>query len=417
MSEADLEQTVGALRAFAPYSRLDRADLLVLAARTQRVELPARAVIFPLGDARRCDILLLEGTIELRASDGRSVSVAAGTPTAGKPVSPLLPRQHQATALGHVALLRVDTSGLADTLALTDFPSYSVDEIDDDAVPAGIVDDDLQRHHDALLSQPLSLPTLPEVAVMTRRLIDQDVADVGAIARIVERDAAIAAKLIKSANSPLFRGQTPVHACEQAILRLGTRTTRQLVVVFSMRELFRTNVPALRARMQALWHHSNEVAAICLVIARITGRHPPDEALLAGLVHDIGVLPIYDYASRAADLAAKPSLLDAVVGKLRGRCGVLVLREWGFPDEFVRAAADAEDWLRDPAPEADMADLVIVAQVHAYLGKPSRPQTPPLVQLPAFRKLAGDDANPALSERILAEAAPAISEANSLLAI
>ncbi len=68
------------------------------------------------------------------------------------------------------------------------------------------------------------------------------------------------------------------------------------------------------------------------------------------------------------------------------------------------------------APQPDLADVVVVAKVHSYIGKSKKPpQIPPLPKLPAFKKLAGDAANPRLSGQILEEASAQIAEVKSIM--
>jgi hypothetical protein len=62
-----------------------------------------------------------------------------------------------------------------------------------------------------------------------------------------------------------------------------------------------------------------------------------------------------------------------------------------------------------------MADLVLVARIHSYMGKLNRPQTPSLLKLAAFKKLAGESANPKLSSQILVEANEQVTEIRSIL--
>jgi putative nucleotidyltransferase with HDIG domain len=168
--------------------------------------------------------------------------------------------------------------------------------------------------------------------------------------------------------------------------------------------------------MRAVWEHSNEVASISMVIARLVKRFDVEEAMLAGLLHDIGMLPILNYAANHPSLIDDPVTFEQFVMATRVRAGVTVLQEWRLPVEMITVVHESENWWRDSGPDPDLADVVLVAQIHSYLGKPERPHIPSMINLPAFRKLAGTGVTPTLSQQILSEAQADIAEARQLLA-
>ncbi len=416
----DLDDLAARLQRFRPFDAYDAEDLLVFASRAHQDRVGPGQTLFHVGDNDLWTFCLVEGTVELVAADGRAITITAGTSAAGKPLSPLKPRLHTARTRGPATLVFLDTSGLSPLheMARPCKAEMDVDYIDIDvgdgggheaaAVPAST--------REALLGGSLTLPTLPEVALRARRLIDSESSDTARIAAAVGSDPAIAAKLIKAANSPLYRGQTPVSTCETAIQRLGLRSTRALVLAFAMRELFQTGSPALTERMRRIWEHCNEVAAIAFVIARLSDTFEPEEAMLAGLLHDIGVLPVLHRCAQEPALAADPAGIDALVSELRAELGATILQRWNFPPAFITAAREADDWWRDPHPDAELADIIAIAQLHAWIGKPGRPRLPALPSLPAFRRLFPGAVGPELGQCILAEAAAQIAEARGLLA-
>jgi HD-like signal output (HDOD) protein len=408
----DLDAIVEALRWFEPFKRLDHADLLVLATKSNIENIPVRQSLFKIGGNDPWMFCLLEGTVELKAADGRTQSIVAGTPPSRNLLSPLKPRQQTGTAGTPITCIRIDTSELADLNDAIKFGEISVHEYSETAP----VSEQVQLHEITMLSEGFDLPSLPEVARRVRQLIDEEDANLEAVAGVVTKDPALAAKLLKAANSALFRHHAPAQTCSQAIARLGTRTTRQLVLAFSIRNLFATDSPVLKQRMRAVWEHSNEVAAISTVLARQLSHFDPEEAMLAGLLHDIGMLPILSYAARHMALPQEPVVFEQFINAMRVRAGVTVLQEWRFTEDLINVVREAENWWRDPSPMPDLADVVVVAQIHSYLGKPERPNVPSIVNLPAFKKLIGSDGGPKMSQQILDDAQPQIAEARRLLA-
>lgn len=408
----DLESLVEALQWFEPFRSMDANEVLVMATKSQIERSPAQHTLFKVGERDPWLYCLIEGSVELTGRDGRKLDIVAGTPLAIRPLSPLRPRLHTAKTLTPAVYARVDIATLPDIQQLLSNAEYAVQEV---AFDSSGIPEQLQVHELTMLSEGLQVPSLPEAALRARQLLEADDADLKEIAKVVTRDPALTAKLLRAANSAMYRHGKESKTCEEAIARLGTRTARQLITAFATRGLFETDVPAIKTRLRNAWEKSIEVAAISFVLARLTRAFPPDEALLVGLLHDIGVLPIYAYVGRHPALAENDEFVDQLIAALRVRAGLTIARLWELPPHFSTVIQDASDWWRDPAPVPDLADLVLVARVHSYIGKADRPQVPSLLKLPAFKKLAGESANPRLSARILDEAAEQVGEMRSVL--
>jgi HD-like signal output (HDOD) protein len=267
-----------------------------------------------------------------------------------------------------------------------------------------------------LRSEKLDLPTLPEVAVRIGRAVKDDTRDAARIAEIIQTDPVITAKLIRVANSAYYGGMNPLNSCEGAIVRLGIDTTHNLVLTFALQDLFNSKSVELKKRMRQLWKHSTRVAALCFVLAKKTRCFAPDQVLLAGLIHDIGEIAILTYLDKYTTFTSlEEKQIDAVVAALRGQVGGMILRYWDFPPEFVTVAVDADEWRRDPGPDADYCDLVIIAQLHSFVGTPLLASVPPMNELPAFTKLPLGDLTPQNSLQMLDEAKEQVRTAESLV--
>jgi HD-like signal output (HDOD) protein len=369
--------------------------------------------LFERGSTDNWTYLLLDGELEAQAADGVKWVIAAGSDKAKTPIAQLKPRQYDVRTLAPARLLRIDEVYLGKLLKGGGMASLQVDpEAEGSRAVAGELFYELYQE---LNQDRLRLPSLPNLALRIRRTIDARNAGADAIARVVSTDPAITAKLIKTANSPLYRGRSPIDNCASAIIRLGTDTTRQLIVSFVMRDLFRTRSPVLKDRMETLWRNSTLVAAICFVLARRSGHFDPEKAMLVGLLHDIGVVPLISYAEKYPDITTQPDKLEGVVSELRGQIGAMILRKWEFPDEFVEAARGAEDWNRNPGPNPDYCDLVLISKLHSFVGTPRTRAVPAIDQVPAFAKLALGTLTPEVILDILKAAREQIAEAQQLL--
>lgn len=258
----------------------------------------------------------------------------------------------------------------------------------------------------------LKLPILPEIAFKVRATVNDTNAAAGTVAKAVSSDATIAARLLQVANSPLYRGANAIGNLQSAIARLGPPLVRNLVTSLILKQLFQTKSPLLKQRMQTLWEHSTQVAAISHALARKLTSLKPDEAMLAGLIHDIGVLPILVKAEGYPELVNDAAKLDETIEKLHASLGRLILEAWKFPPELVAVAAEHENLTRI-SDAVDYTDIVTVANLHSYLGSTHRHSQVKFVDVPAFTKLG---LTPETSLSLLDEVAAELSEVKSLFA-
>lgn len=361
---------------------------------------------------------LTAGKVSLQGVGAPPEIVEAGTPSAQTPLANLRPRILDVKAMGRVQAIRV--------------PDILLNQIEcgkGQLDPAEVTDDDdgeekrreaagrlpFELYRDLKNGESSVLPSLPDTAVRIQLAIEDDLSDADAVARIAATDPAIAAKLIKTANSALYGGRTAVETCTAAVVRLGLETTRQLVLTFALKEVFRTRDKSLRARMKDLWDHSVHIAAMCFVLARQVQGLNPEEALLVGLIHDIGTIAVINYAARNPELAADPAALERTISCMRGGLGVLIMREWKFAPAFADAARDAECWLREHEGAADFTDLLIVAQVHERLRRNDTEGLPRLEEIPAFTKVLGEDASPKTSVAVMNQTEALVEVIRSVL--
>ena len=236
---------------------------------------------------------LNEGEISLEAADGFSKTLEIDAESRRHPVSNLRPRIFEITALTHVKGIRIpdivlSAAGCEGRVA------------DPNGIQVESQEEEQRRELESKLSFQLYrdlkkdkaiLPSLPDLALRIRRAIEDDSSDARDVARLVETDPAMAAKLVKAANSALYAGLGAVETCSAAVVRLGMQTTKQLVMTFALKEVFQSKDAAIQKRMHVLWKHSAQVAALCFVLAREVLRLSAEEALLIGLVHDVGIGP------------------------------------------------------------------------------------------------------------------------------
>lgn len=270
----------------------------------------------------------------------------------------------------------------------------------------------IKKEHEA---GSLVLPSLPEIVVRVRQAVNDDNVNLGNVIKLIQLDPSLTARLVQIANSPLYRSPQPVENCLMAVNRLGLKTTRDLVTCLVLNNVFNAENKMLREKLHKLWQHSSHVAAIASTIAKITPNLHEDKALLAGLLHDIGVLPVLHYAADFPDVFESEEKLNFVIQEFRSSLGQQILQEWNFDDALSDVAAEAENWSHQGNKEADYVDVVIVAQIHSYFGSEHSANLPPLLSVPAFLKLGLSKLGADASLEVLFEAEQEIRSIMAML--
>jgi HD-like signal output (HDOD) protein len=241
----------------------------------------------------------------------------------------------------------------------------------------------------AIDNDALVLPTLPEVALKVREAAEDPNVSIQALSKVIGNDAALTARLIKVVNSPLLRTRTEITDLQMAINRLGISYTCNLATGLAMEQMFQATSDVIDRKMREVWNKSTEIAGICHVLCRHYTHLKPDQATLAGLVHQIGVLPILTYAEDHDALLSDASSLNQVIEQIHPIIGEKILRTWEFPEQIAKVPSQYLDFTRDSA-TVDYIDIVQVATLQSYLGSDHPFTQLDWSQIPAFAKLGLD---------------------------
>ena len=248
----------------------------------------------------------------------------------------------------------------------------------------------------AIDNDDLVLPTLPEVALKVREAAENPDIGIPQISKVIGNDAALTARIIKVVNSPLLRTNKEITDLQMAVSRLGINYTCNLATGLAMEQMFQATSDVVDRKMREVWNKSTEIAGICHVLCKHYTRLLPDQATLAGLVHQIGVLPILTYAEDHSELLADSISLNHVIEQIHPIIGDKILRTWDFPELIAMVPSQYLDFTRDSA-KVDYVDIVQVATLQSYIGSEHPYTKLDWSQIPAFAKL-GLDPNQNLNE-------------------
>jgi putative nucleotidyltransferase with HDIG domain len=189
------------------------------------------------------------------------------------------------------------------------------------------------------------LDPLPVTARRLSSMLGDENVNIREIAEIVEYDVAVAANIVRVANSAAYAGRYPVERVRDAVVRLGTANLLTIVLGDYLR-VFKVAAPLYDLTEDDLYLHSAAAALMIKAIVGETGRQLPPSASIAALLHDVGKLIMVRYLK--ADVSAlqtvcrekKINFVDAereVLGCDHAEVGAAVARNWGFPTEITQA--------------------------------------------------------------------------------
>ena len=219
----------------------------------------------------------------------------------------------------------------------------------------------------AISKDQLQLPTLPEVALNIRDAAEREDISANELAEVIGGDPSLAARLLKVANSPLYRGAREIESIAMAVSRLGIDYTCNLATGLAMQQMFQATSEVIDRKLRAVWAQATQVAAITTVLARNFTKLKGDQAMLAGLTHNIGALPILTWAEEHDRLLNDSITLDRVIEEIHGELGGLILRNWKFPAEIAAVPTQFMQYDRTVA-QTDYVDVVMVAHLQTYAG-------------------------------------------------
>jgi HD-like signal output (HDOD) protein len=253
-----------------------------------------------------------------------------------------------------------------------------------------------QELNEAIENDQLVLPTLPEVALRVREAAENPDVTIADMGKLIGNDTALTARIIKVVNSPLLRISTEITDLHTAINRLGINYTCNLAIGLAMEQMFQATTDAVDRKMREVWNKSTEIAGISYVLCKHFTRLSADQAALAGLVHQIGVLPILTYAEEQSALLANSITLDRVIEEIHPKIGHRILKAWDFQESIARVPLEYLNVERNSA-NVDYADIVQVAFLQSLNGTEHPLTKLDWTQIAAFKKL-GLDPSKAISQ-------------------
>lgn len=341
-------------------------------------------------------LYLIDGSLERQRPGAGPEVLEDGHPEIAQPLFPHgCRRETRITARCDSRLILIDRRLyellLEQTLRVDEGP----DLVDLDPVAAQL----FKRLSDDYRGGRMTVPRLPELSGRISSLLKGIDGDLDRLRRVVELDPGLSARVVQAAGAG-----SSVISVAGAVRRLGGQRVRDLALDSALETLCLPQSPLVSKRLRKAHRHSVQVAAYSYVLAKRIGHLDPEHALLCGLLHDVGMFPVLCAADAMMHRIRDARHLDAIVWQLHGMIGGMLLESWGFNPAFVATAEEADNWRRNPGLQPDYTDVVLVAQLHSFLGSERMKGLPQFSTIPAFRKIAGREPGPRFSLRVLQQA-------------
>jgi len=211
----------------------------------------------------------------------------------------------------------------------------------------------------------LKLPNLPDTVIRIQQLVSGDDYSVADIARILQKDTALAAVVVRLANSIHFNpAGKEIRNLTQSIQRIGVQTLPKLLIGVASRMFCNVKAASLREVVRKNQDYSLTIAVTAERIAHVSGAADPADTFMAGLLHnqgrDVLVMAITD-----ALLEVSPEELEDILELFHREMGSRLLHKWGLPGEFIMVAQ--HHGIESPdRPRSSMLDCVDAADLMTH---------------------------------------------------
>jgi HD-like signal output (HDOD) protein len=398
------EISIEILKQLIPIRNLNEEMLQSFSLGKKPDTLLAGETLFSVNEIADSAIYLLKGTVTLSDSNNKSYDVEATEAKARFPLSSGVKHATTAIAQTDISFLRVSQK----IMSLNSAKHQSFELVIPEELKQCRV---LQSFAQYFLDDELDIPSLPIIAVKLGEAMKKDIG-IGEAVKIVQLDPVIAAKLIEVANCPLYISATPTKSCLEAIKKIGLNATRSLVISLSIKNIFKGASPKIEKHLDSLWKDSLYLSSLSYVLASVTKHPHPEEALLAGLVCDIGAIPFLNFVSNLpADYYTEEDIINSIP-VVKGIVGASILKKWGFDAEIIEVPLLSYVWHQHTADASlTYTDIVVLSRLHHKIGRKETSDLPAITSIPAASKLKDMTLSPENSLSILHDAKDKINDA------
>ncbi len=370
--------SVDQLKKFIPIRSLSEDKLSAFASEQHTEVILKGTTLFTFGQPVESAIYLINGCVSLTDQNKNSHDVDSNAALSNFPLCSGHTHSTSAVAKTDVCILRVSPA----IMSLKDDSGHA--EL---VIPPKLAQNRLlELFAQHFKEERLEVSSLPKVALKLREAIQQDIG-IAEATDIIQHDPVISAKLIDIANCPLYLSLNPAKSCHDAVKRIGLNATQNLVTSFCIKGVYKGHSENIKKYLQYLWQNSVRLSSMCYVLAKESKQYNPEEALLAGLVCDIGAIPFLNFVANLPQEYQNKEEIDQALPTVKKVVGAMVLEQWSFSREFIDVTLESNNWFYHQQPQLTLTDLVLLSRLHSQINQNKHHALPPIAAIPASGKL------------------------------
>ncbi|BFM18540.1 hypothetical protein R50073_47230 [Maricurvus nonylphenolicus] len=230
------------------------------------------------------------------------------------------------------------------------------------------------------------LPSLPDITLKIRQEAANPNTTIDRLAEMIAADPSLTVMLMRYACSPLYRTQQTPKSLDTAIGLLGIPSVDRLIMLHSVKSLFIMQSPKLKKLFNIAWQRQTLKAATSRFLAQKLGFNPPDEALIACLLSEIGTLAILSALTDAKEVPSQ-QVYFRLCREYSKSLGVIILKKWSLDNRYAEIVRHCGDWTQATGQQLSVTDIINLALYHTIALLKKDHNLPDIESLPAYQKL------------------------------
>ena len=234
---------------------------------------------------------------------------------------------------------------------------------------------DQQNVVTSAISDISHIATLPEITLKIIELVEDPTSTAQDLHNIISNDPALCSRILKVVNSAFYGLPRQIGSINRAIVLLGLNAVKNIAIAASLTKLFRGGELCARFSAKDLWIHSIATAAAAKLVCDELKLNLSDEAFLAGLIHDIGImvevqsmrhelLQVFEemtFDSDGAPTSDMREVEERVLGASHEAFGAGLCDAWKFPRSFIYVTRHHHEPMELPLQDRALTAIVYVA--------------------------------------------------------
>ncbi|MDP4125483.1 MAG: HDOD domain-containing protein [Bacillota bacterium] len=203
-----------------------------------------------------------------------------------------------------------------------------------------------------VLKRIQALPPLPTSAMRVIALTKNPATSAQELETVIAQDPALAASMLRQANSSYYGYARRISSVQEAIVVLGFQATQGLAMASAVAPFLKTGLSGYDMEQEGLWKHSMLTAMTARRLCQNLKLPFGDVAFTAGLLHDIGKLIIAVYVQEVGPYLLKKvseakvsyvEIEEKVIGYTHATVGGMLAKRWNLPEDLVTAISNHHD--------------------------------------------------------------------------